>query len=105
TVASKAISELTELEIKQAASAFCKIRRALSWPASFDTVTRGIKTTSVISYLPSASASLPLAVEVILLKASFEFSAMARKVVIRQLLMAATNKCSGDQTPSIPPEN
>lgn len=33
---------------------------------------------------------------------SLEFSAMARKVVIRQLLTAAVNKGSGDQILSIP---
>lgn len=35
-------------------------------------------------------------------KLSFEFSAMERKVVIKQLATAAVNKCSGDQIPSIP---
>lgn len=33
---------------------------------------------------------------------NFEFSAIAKKVVIRQLLTAAVNKCSGDHIPGIP---
>jgi hypothetical protein len=33
---------------------------------------------------------------------NLEFSATAKKVVIRQLLIAATKKCSGDHIPGMP---
>jgi hypothetical protein len=45
---------------------------------------------------------LPFAAQLKLVKSSVEFSAMAKKVVIKQALTAATNKCSGDQIPAIP---
>ena len=36
------------------------------------------------------------------MKVNFEFSAIDKKVVIKQLLTAAVNRCSGDHIPGIP---
>jgi len=52
--------------------------------------------------LPSTFSSFPADLQVNVEKSSLEFSAIARKVVIRQLLTEAVNRCSGDQIPAIP---
>ena len=53
-------------------------------------------------YFPSIISILPDALESKCINSSFELSAIDKKVVIKQLFIAATNKCSGDQMPSIP---
>jgi len=50
----------------------------------------------------STFSNVPTALHESSEKSNLEFSAIARKVVIKQLSTAATNKCSGDQIPSIP---
>src|SRR5690606_6429405 len=94
--------DFIELEIRQAASDFSTILNALLRSFSFFISTSGIRVISLIINLPSTFSSLPLALALKLSNSSFEFSAIARKVVIRQLLTAATSRCSGDQMPAIP---
>src|SRR5690606_34739420 len=96
------IFDFTELEIKHAASDLCKTFNAFSRSSSLVRTTTGLKTTSLIIYLPSTISSFPIPLDSKFLKFNLKFSAIARKVVIRQLLIAATNKCSGDQMPGIP---
>ena len=96
------IFAFTELEIRQAASDFCNTLSALSRSFSSAMVTVGSSITSVIKNLPSTISNLPLLLQLKPVKASLLFSAIAKKVVIRQLLTAAVNKCSGDHTPGIP---
>src|SRR5690606_19016789 len=64
--------------------------------------TFGLSTTSVILYLPSTSSSFPDDSHRNETKSSLEFSAIARNVVIKQLLTAAVYKCSGDHVPGMP---
>ena len=96
------IFELIELEIKQAASDFCKMRSALSISFSSIMVTIGSRIISVIRNLPSTCSNFPFDWQLKLEKSNFEFSAIDKKVVIKQLLTAAVNKCSGDQIPGMP---
>src|SRR5690606_28818674 len=65
-------------------------------------VTVGSKITSVIAYLPSSSSKMPFDLQLKPENSSFEFSAMAKKVVIKQLLTEAVKRCSGDQILGIP---
>src|SRR5690242_13967840 len=96
------IFDLTELEIRQAFSDLYNTRSVFSLSLGSAMTTLGSRITSVIKYFPSTFSSLPSDLHSNDIKSSFEFSATARKVVIRQLLMAAVNKCSGDQIPGIP---
>ena len=98
----KMMVDLSEFETRQAAAAFSNILIPLSLSASFSIVNCGVSTTSLIMYLPATFSSLPSALLSKWIKFSLEFSATVRKVVIRQLLTAATNRCSGDQMPAIP---
>lgn len=91
-----------ELDIRQAVSDFCKTLSARSRSFSFFIVTVGSRMISVIKNLPSNCSNLPFDLQLKLVNSSFEFSAMDRNVVIRQLLTAAVNKCSGDHIPGIP---
>lgn len=96
------IFDFTEFEIKQAASDFCKTLCALSRSFSSVIVTVGSRVISVIKNLPSTCSNLPFDLQLKFVNASFEFSAIAKNVVIKQLLTAAVNKCSGDHIPVIP---
>ena len=58
--------------------------------------------TSVIWNFPSTCSNFPLELHSKLTKSSLEFSAIAKNVVIKQLLTAAVNRCSGDHIFSIP---
>lgn len=91
-----------ELEIKQAVSDFCKTRSARSRSFSYRIVTVGSSIISVIRNFPSTCSNLPFDLQLKLVNSNFEFSAIDRNVVIRQLLTAAVNKCSGDHIPGIP---
>src|SRR5690606_30256257 len=97
--------DLIELEIRHAASDFSRIRSALSRSSSRTMVTVGSSKTSVIKNFPSTFSNFPFDEHLNAMKSSFEFSATARKVVIKQLLTAAVYKCSGDQIPGIPLAN
>src|SRR5690606_8303233 len=57
---------------------------------------------SVIRYWRSSISSLPRDLHVKAVNSSFEFSATARKVLIKQLATDAVNKCSGDHIPATP---
>jgi hypothetical protein len=92
----------TEFEIKQLASDFCKTLNAFSVSFSSFTVTTGFSKTSVIRNFPSTCSNFPSEEHWNEVKSSFEFSAIDKNVVIKQLLTAAVNKCSGDQMPGIP---
>jgi hypothetical protein len=94
--------DLTEFEIRQAASDFCKTRSARSRSFSSAIVTVGSRIISLIMNFPSICSSFPLDLQLKLENVNFEFSAIERNVVIRQLLTAAVNKCSGDHIPGIP---
>jgi hypothetical protein len=94
--------DFIELEIRQLASVLCNIRKARSRSFSWQIVTAGSRATSVIKNLPSICSKNPVDLQSNDLNSSLEFSAMARKVVIKQLLTAAVNKCSGDQIPGMP---
>ena len=96
------IFDLMELEIRQAASDFCNTFSAFSLSAMLAMVTVGSCSISVIRYLPSIRSSLPFDLQLKFENSNLKFSAMARKVVIRQLLTAAVNRCSGDHIPGIP---
>ena len=98
----KMIVDLTEFEIRQAASDFSSILKALSLSASSRIVNTGESVISLIINLLSTFSSFPEALLSNFSKLNFEFSAIARNVVMRQLLTAATSKCSGDHIPSIP---
>src|ERR1035437_4398839 len=78
------------------------MRSAFSLSASFLITTIGSRISSVIKNFPSTFSSLPVDPHEKLLNSNFEFSAIDKKVVIKQLLTAAVYKCSGDQIPSIP---
>jgi hypothetical protein len=65
-------------------------------------VTVGSSEISVIKNFPSTCSNLPLDLQLNPVKINFEFSAIDKNVVIKQLLTAAVNKCSGDQIPGIP---
>mgnify|MGYP000211889743 CR=1 FL=1 len=54
-----------------------------------------------LDLLPNTSAEINVQLKVVL----SEYSEIAKKVVIKQLLTAAVNKCSGDQIFGIPLEN
>ncbi len=88
--------DFIELEIKQAASDFSTIRFARSTSFSFLIKTVGFNTISVIRNFPSTFSKIPLDLQLKAENSNFECSAMAKKVVIRQLLTEAVNKCSGD---------
>lgn len=94
--------EVIEFEIRQADSVFVRTLSARSRSLSLVNVTAGYSNTSDIRSLPSTMSSLPLESHVNDLKFNFEFSAIARKVVMKQLTTAAVNKCSGDQIPGMP---
>ena len=96
------IFDIIELEIKQCCSDFCKTRSAFSRSLSLTIVTVGSRITSVIRNLPSTCSSFPLDLQVKPVNSNLEFSAMDKKVVIKQLATADVNKCSGDQIPSTP---
>lgn len=104
-LAFKVTRALMELEMRHAASDFSRMRTAFSLSSTRSIVTVGSRITSVIRNFPSTFSSLPLEEQRNALNSNFEFSAIARKVVIRQLLTAAVNKCSGDQMPGIPLAN
>lgn len=91
-----------ELEIKQAASDFSRIRFARSTSFSFLIITVGFRITSVIKNFPSTCSKTPCDWQLNAEYSNFEFSAMARKVVIKQLLTEAVNRCSGDHILGIP---
>ena len=57
---------------------------------------------SVIKNLSFTLSSTPIALHSNDVKLSLEFSAIARNVVIKQLLTEAVNKCSGDHIPGMP---
>lgn len=105
TVGSNRIFDLIELEMRHAASAFRNTLSALGTSSSWLMVRCGFSIISLIMYLLPTISSLPYAFDVNLENASLDCSAMARKVVIRQLLTAAVNRCSGDQLLSMPPGN
>ena len=96
------IFDLIEFEIKQCCSDFCKTRSAFSRSLSLMIVTVGSKITSVIKNFPSTCSSFPLDLQEKAVNSNLEFSAMDKKVVIRQLATADVNKCSGYQIPSTP---
>jgi hypothetical protein len=96
------ILDFTELEIKHALSDRCKILSAFSRSFSCTMVTIGSRIISVIKNLPSTFSSFPTDLQLKSENSNLEFSAIAKKVVIRQLLTAAVNKCSGDQMPGMP---
>ena len=104
-VGTMVILDFTELEIKHARSDLCKTRSARPRYFSSLIVTEGSRRISVIRNLPSTCSNLPLELHLKFENSSFEFSAMAKKVVIKQLLTAAVNRCSGDHIPGIPLEN
>ena len=84
--------DFIELEIKQAASDFCNTLSALSRSFSSEIVTVGSSIISLIINLPSICSNLPFDLQLKWVKFNFEFSAMDKKVVIKQLLTAAVNK-------------
>ena len=71
--------DLMELEIKQAASDFCKTRSAFSLSASFTIVTVGSRRISVIKNLPSTCSSFPDDLHLKSTNSNLEFSAIAKK--------------------------
>src|SRR5690606_14888405 len=75
---------------------------AFSRSPSFPIVTTGRSIISVMANLPSVLPRIPSAGHSSPRNSRFEFSAIARKVVIKQLLTAAVKRCSGDQMPGIP---
>src|SRR5690606_22110 len=83
-------------DLKHALSDFSIILNALSLSFSFFTTITGLSSISLTINLPSIFSTLPVADESKDINSSFEFSAIARNVVIRQLLAAAIYKCSGD---------
>lgn len=97
--------DFMELEIKQATSDFCKIRDALSVSLALTIVTVGSRITSVIEYFPSICSNLPFDLQLKLENSNFKFLAIAKNVVIKQLLTDAVNKCSSNHIPRIPFEN
>lgn len=82
-VGARVTFDFIELEIKQAASDFCKIRKALSLSTSFFNTSLGNQCTSVIKNLPSICSHLPLASQAKSVNSNLEFSAMAKNVVIK----------------------
>jgi hypothetical protein len=94
--------DFTELDIKQAASDFCKTLSARSRSFSSAIVTVGSRMISLIMNFPSTCSSFPFDLQLKLVNANFEFSAIDKNVVIKQLLTAAVNKCSGDHMPGMP---
>ena len=94
--------DLIEFEIRHTSSDFLITRSAFSLSFSFKMVTEGSSKTSVIRNFPSTFSSLPFDLQLNSANSSLEFSAIARNVVIKQLLTAAVNRCSGDQIPEIP---
>src|SRR6056297_554973 len=89
--------------IKQACSAFSIIRRALSANFSSLIISSGFSLIFVTSNLPSTFPSSAVAFTCKSSNESLEYSAIATKVVIKQLLTDDKNRCSGDQIPSTPP--
>src|SRR5690554_570344 len=65
-------------------------------------VTVGSRITSVIKYFPSTLSKTPFDLQLKPENSNFEFSAIAKNVVIKQLLTAAVKRCSGDQILGIP---
>src|SRR5579863_2346053 len=98
----KTMRALTELEIRQAASDFFRTLSAFSLCNSSFMCNLGCRRISLIRYLPSIFSNLPMALLSKPTKSNPEFSATARKVVMRQLSTAATRRCSGDQMPGMP---
>lgn len=94
-----------EFEIRHAFSDFSIIRSVRSSCNSSVITTSGYNNTSLITNLPSTLSKTPFDSHLKLTNSHFEFSAMAKKVVIKQLLTAAVNKCSGDQIFGNPPGN
>jgi hypothetical protein len=96
------IFDFTEFEIKQAASDFCKTLSALSRSFSSVIIIVGSSVISLIMNFPSTCSNFPFDLQLKLTNANFEFSAIDKNVVIKQLLTAAVNKCSGDHIPGMP---
>ena len=94
--------DLIEFEIKQASSDLFKTRSVFSRSFSSVIVTVGSRIISLIIYFPSTISSFPFALQLKCVKFNFELSAIDKNVVIKQLLTAAVNKCSGDQIPGMP---
>src|SRR5688572_17167309 len=94
--------DLMEFEMRHTSSDFLITRSAFAWSFSSRMVIHGSSSTSVIKNFPSTFSSLPFDLQLNSMKSSFEFSAMDKNVVIKQLLTAAVNKCSGDQIPAMP---
>ena len=94
--------DLMELEIRHAASDFCKTLSAFSWSSGLTMVTVGSRIISVIRNLPSTCSSFPADLHSKPVNSNREFSAIAKNVVIRQLATAEVKRCSGDQIFSIP---
>jgi len=65
----------------------------------------GFNVISVTLNVFSIYSNLPLASQVKDVNFNLDSSVIAINVVIKQLLTAAVNKCSGDQIPSTPPGN
>src|SRR5690606_8571139 len=101
-VTSIVIFDFIEFEIKQAASDFWRIRSARSRSFSSLMFMVGSRITTVIKYFPSTLSSTPLDLQPKPVNSNFEFSAIAKKVVIKQLLTEAVKRCSGDQILGIP---
>jgi len=71
----------------------------------FSMVKIGFNVISVTLNVFSIYSNLPLASQVKDVNFNLDSSVIAINVVIKQLLTAAVNKCSGDQIPSTPPVN
>src|SRR5690606_11169405 len=73
-----------------------RITRSLSF-SGCRKVIEGRTSAWVIKNFPSTTSSLICVLHSNLSNSTLEFSAIARKVAIKQLLIAAAYKCSGDQ--------
>src|SRR5690606_32783916 len=89
-------SVFIELVTKQFSFDFSITRKTLSFCSESLSFTFGKRCASVIKNFRSMSSNLMLVLHSKLSNSTLEFSAIARNVVIKQLLIAPAYKCSGD---------
>lgn len=81
--------DLIEFDIKHAFSDFSRMRSAFAMSVSFFSISIGSNKTSDIKNLPSIFSSFPFEAQLKLTNSRLLASAIARNVVIKQLLTAA----------------
>jgi len=81
-----------EFEIKHAFSDLCKIRSAFSAFSKSFILSLAVRLISVIWYFPSTLSKIPSALHSKVSNSNFEYSAIAKKVVIKQLNIDEVNK-------------